>query len=236
MDLGDAFKYGPDYLTRTRETTNNQFWLNVVDRMYLLQTSNCYRSREVILTTPLWYSNIFNMQINRQWHDKGIMVVGYVLNDIHNIQTLEEINEFYNINMKFREYHGLKIKINAYLELQYKSDFIEPYPRNSSMNVLLNIDSKGVSNLYKKLHCSNENLLFELCDKWEEKTMFPGLSFSTIDLLMTHLKYIHFRTIHRKCFTKKLLSKIGLTDSPPCTFYKIYPGSIEHMLFLCPVI
>ena len=189
MDLGDAFKYGPDYLTRTRETTNNQCWLNVVDRMYLLQTSNCYRSREVILTTPLWYSNIFNMQINRQWHDKGIMAVGYVLNDIHNIQTLEEINEFYNINMKFREYHGLKIKINAYLELQYKSDFIEPYPRNSSMNVLLNIDSKGVSNLYKKLHCSNENLLFEICDKWEEKT---GLILESHDVSRSFILHNRF--------------------------------------------
>ena len=46
------------------------------------------------------------------------MIIGDLLNGIHNIQ----INEFYNIHMNFLDYHGLKIKINAYLELQDKPD------------------------------------------------------------------------------------------------------------------
>ena len=39
MDLRDAFKYGPVYLDRTRETTDNPFWLNVIYSMYQLQTA-----------------------------------------------------------------------------------------------------------------------------------------------------------------------------------------------------
>ena len=93
MDLAEAFKYGPVYLDRIRTMTSYPFWPNVMDSMALLQNNICYKSREVILTTPLWFSNIFKMPVNRKWHDKGIMVVGDLPDGIYNVQPLESINE-----------------------------------------------------------------------------------------------------------------------------------------------
>ena len=75
MDSSECFKYGRDYLSRTRETTSNPFWLDFIDSLYLLQKSDCYKGRDVVLYTPFWFSIISQMQLDRKWHDKGIMTV-----------------------------------------------------------------------------------------------------------------------------------------------------------------
>ena len=80
----------------------------------MLQTNDCYKDKDVILTTLLWYNNSFQLQLNRQWLVKGIIVVGDLLDEHHNIQPLEFINNYYNINMNFLEYHSLKL--NEFLE------------------------------------------------------------------------------------------------------------------------
>ena len=75
----------------------------------MLQTNDCYKDKDVILTTLLWYNNSFQLQLNRQWLVKGIIVVGDLLDEHHSIQPLEFINNYYNINMNFLEYHSLKL-------------------------------------------------------------------------------------------------------------------------------
>ena len=92
MDLLECFKYGPDYLNRTVDTTSNPFWLDVIDSLHMLQTSDCYKGRDVVLNTPLGHSNIFQMQLNRKWHGKGIITVSDLLNDSLEFLSLEHIN------------------------------------------------------------------------------------------------------------------------------------------------
>ena len=53
-----------------------------------------------------------------------------------NILPFETINERYNINMQFLEHHSLKLKQKEFLEFQDKPESTEPFPRNSSVNIL----------------------------------------------------------------------------------------------------
>ena len=79
----------------------------------MLQTSGYYEDKEV-LKTPLWYNNIFQL-----------------------------INDNHNINMNLLEHdHSLKIKIKEFLHIQDKPDTTILYPRNISINILLNIGIK----------------------------------------------------------------------------------------------
>ena len=132
MDLLECFKYGPDYISRTRETISNPFWLDVIDSLHMLQTSDCYKGRDVVLNTPLWHSNIFQKQLNRKWHDKGIMTVSDLLNKF---LSLEDINSKYNINMNFLAHHILKRTMNDFLEFLKKTSYFQPM--NNSINILL---------------------------------------------------------------------------------------------------
>ena len=122
--------------------------------------------------------------------------------------------------MNILDYHNLKTMASSYFEIQEKPNFIEPLPGNRSLNILLNIDNKGVSKLYKKVNSSKENILLEICERWEEKTGLileshnVSRSFLLHNRLLddTYLKYIHFRSIHRKNFTNNFLYKIGTVE------------------------
>ena len=75
MYIADLFKYIPDYPQRTKEATTYPLWLIVIDSLEMLHSITLL----VILTTPLWYNNNFQPQLNRQWVDEGITVVGDLL-------------------------------------------------------------------------------------------------------------------------------------------------------------
>ena len=75
------------------------------------------------------------------------MVVGDLLDELNNVQSLDSINEQSSIDMNFLEYHSLKLKLTAFLDFQDMPAYREFAPWNNSMNILLNIDTKGVSNL-----------------------------------------------------------------------------------------
>ena len=48
-----------------------------------------------------------------------------------------------------------------------------------------------------------------------------------------YLRYIQFRTLHRRFYTDNLLYKMGLKDSPLCDFCHSFEDSNEHMLVDC---
>ena len=89
--------------------------LDVMNSLQQLQSSSCFKVWEVILTAPLWFNSIFQLQLNRQWHDEGIMVIGDLLDVFYNKLPLEIIHETFDINLNFLEHHSLKSKFKEFL-------------------------------------------------------------------------------------------------------------------------
>ena len=91
----------------------------------------------------------------------------------------------------------------------------------TNINILLNIHTEGVSNLFRKLLGQNENLLFEISEKWEDKAGIVlyshdiSYSFTFHDRILgdMYLEYIHFRTVHREFFMNNILFEIGIKNS-----------------------
>ena len=52
-------------------------------------------------------------------------------------------------------------------------------PRNSYLNIILNKDTKGVSNLYRDLHGRNYYIIEKVCDKWNKS---ENISLSTNEM------------------------------------------------------
>ena len=124
-------------------------------------------------------------------------MVADILSGIHKVATLEETNEQYNININFLDYHSLKSKVSSYLELQEKTNYIEQLQRKSSTAKYRSWRSLLP---LQRLSCSKENLLYEICDKWEEKTGLISQYHDSRSAVLhnrllddTYLKYIHFR-------------------------------------------
>ena len=119
----------------------------------------------------------------------------------------------------------------------------EPLPRKCGLNLLLNINKKGSSKLYRKLKGSNEHILDNICESWKERSgpEFCNFSLSTSFSLHhamyqnTYLKYIQFSTLHKRFYTNEKLYKMGIKESSICSMCTVSEDSVEHMLINCPI-
>ena len=87
----------------------------------------------------------------------------------------------------------------------------------------------------------NDNIITNACDKWSEKittrieTFSMRKSFTKINMVDdVYLRYIQFRTLHRRFYTEDILFKIKIKNSPLCEMCNTEEDSIEHMLITCP--
>ena len=134
--------------------------------------------------------------------------------------------------------------LKKHLEWKEIPEHREPYPRNSFLNSILAIDSKGVSNLYRCLQNQGCQILQEISVKLGEKIQTNlcsidfSKSFTFHHSLFTdcYLKYTQFRTLHRRFYTNDKLYKMGIKTTSLCAFCKIQQDSVEHMLLYCPII
>ena len=193
------------------------------------------------LLTPLWLNQDLQIPIKRTWKERGIYIVNDVLDRNRCTMSLTEFQNTYNLKTNFLEYGVFCLKINKYISWMDIAEGTTVYPCISYLNVLLSRDRKVVSHTYKQLMGKNENIISNACEKWTAKittrieTFSMRKSFTKINLVDDiYLRYIQFRTLHRRFYMNDLLHKMKLKDSPLCEMCKDETDSIEHMLITCP--
>ena len=156
--------------------------------------------------------------------------------------ALRKFEDKFGIKTNFLEYGAFCKVIKNHLDQRELPMHIPLMPTNSCLNTVLSLDKKGVSNIYKIMLGKNKNILVETSDKWNEKmelsisSLSMGRSFKKILIIDdTYLRYIQFRTLHRRFYTNNVLHKIGITDSDICGLCKKEKDSNEHMLIQCEV-
>ena len=215
FDLEQCFIYGPDFIERIMEMTTNRFWLDVLTSLKFLWESGSIQHKDAILNTPLWFNPEFRFQLRREWLNKGITMVSDLLSSNNVVISNEELEKTYSIKVNFIDYHSIKATINDYLSWKEKSLQLESFPRNSALNKLINLDNKGCAKLYKLLKGPNTHIIDNISNIWENKC---DIHLATFDISTsfnlhhachndTYLKYIQFRTIHKRFYTNDKLKK-----------------------------
>ena len=158
----------------------------------------------------------------------------------------EEFEMTYTVNINFIDYHHMKVTITDYLFWKETIDFLEPQPKNSALNVLLNMDKKGCAKLYKLLKGSNSHILDNIVSTWNKNTvrnicnhdLSTSFNLHQAHYKDTYLKYIQFRTLHKRFYTiaNEKLYKMGIKASALCSFCNTKDDSVEHMLIECNII
>ena len=151
FDLEKCLTFGPDYLERVVVLTSNKFWQDVLTSLKLLWTHHLIENKVCILNTLLWYNPSFKFPLRREWLLKGITMVSDLLTHTRVVHDREEFETTHNVNINFIDYHHMKVTIKDYLFWKETIDFFEPQPKNSALNVLLNMDKKGCAKMYKLL-------------------------------------------------------------------------------------
>ena len=238
FELSEAFKFGLLYLDRIIETTSNKFWIDVIKSTQMLWQSNAINDREVICNTPLWLHESFKTPIKREWLDKGINSIADFLGPTKVTLTMDQFVEHHRVKTNFLEYNNICFKIKKNLEWKEVPLRFETLPRNSTLNMLVNLNTKGCSRLYSKIKGSNSNILDSIVEKWsaiDTDSLSLSRSFSKhhIHYKDTYLKYLQFRTLHHRFYTNEKLLVMGLVQSDLCSMCKSEVDSIEHMLLEC---
>ena len=81
---------------------------------------------------------------------------------------MPEFMETRNVKTIFLEYNSIIIKIKKYIKWKEMPLYEMSAPGNSSLNVLLNLSTKGVSKLYTRMKDSFSHELDNAVDKWRE--------------------------------------------------------------------
>ena len=190
--------------------------------------------------TPLWYSNIFRVQIKKEWILNGVYTINDLLQAHGKFLTQNDFEQKSRVKTNFLEYGAVVMKVKAFLQSRETPLFSHPTPNNCLLNIILQKDIKGVSTIYKLLLSKNNSIIENVCSKWNAKvgniteTFDFKKSFSKINMFDDiYLRYIQFRTLHRRFFTNNILFKIRIKDYPLCNFCQESEDSNEHMLIEC---
>ena len=99
-----------------------------------------------------------------------------------------------------------------------------------------------MTNVYKHLMGKNLTIIEKACDKWSEKienrispfSMRKSFSKNTM-IEDIYLRYIQFRTLHRRFYTNNILFKCKLKPTSLCEMCNLEMDSNEHMLINCTI-
>ena len=144
------------------------------------------------------------------------------------------------LRSNFLEYGAVAMTVKAFLHMRETPLFSHSIPTNCLLNVILQKDTKRVSTIYKLLLNRNNSIIEKACNNWNAKvgniteTFDFRRFFSKISMFDDiYLRYIQFRTLHRRFFTNNILFKMRIKDSPLCNFRQKYDDSNKHMLIEC---
>ena len=152
------------------------------------------------------------------------------------------IENKYDIATNFLEYGAVTTKIREFLRNKELPLQGLSLPCNSYVNIVISMDRKGVSNIYKMMLGRDKQIIENAVTKWKEKTELEISSFSMSKSFISnskiddiYLRYIQFRTLHRIFFTNNILLKMGIKDSSICNLCNREEDSNEHMFINCQI-
>ena len=166
FELEGVFTFGKDYLERISEMNFNPFWANVLVSLKELMSRDSFIN---ILETPLWYNDTLQLRIKRSWLEKGICTIWDLLKDTKNILNQEEFENKYDIVTNFLEYGAVTTKIRMFLRTKESPLHDLSLPCNSYVNIVISLDRKGVSNIYKMMLGRDKQIIENAVKKWSEK-------------------------------------------------------------------
>ena len=240
-DFHEIFNFGIDFVERMYEIIYIPFWKDVLGSLKISLKSDTCTMLHHVCTTPLWYNNLLKLPLKHKWLKKGVITIGVVLTEDCRIMSIEIFQETFNIKTNFLEYGGLILTIKNFMDNLEKPSSNLVRPANSLLNIVLNKDISGVSNLYKSIHRKNSNIIQNICTKWYTKS---GIILLPYDIKRSfivtnkqiddaYIRYTQFRTLHYRYFTNDLLVKCKIQTDDMCSICLIAKDSNYHMLLDC---
>ena len=167
--MWEVLSYGPAILGKLLELTSNTFWLNVLLSLEFFWKTDALLQNDFIKNTPIWLNPSFSIPMNKNWFTHGVSSIADFLGTMNVIIPMEDFISRFNVKTIFLDYNHVTFEIKKYIEWQDLPLHCEELPRNSSLNVFLNLSDKGVSRIYSRMKESFSNVLDNAVEIWTKK-------------------------------------------------------------------
>ena len=221
----------------------NEFWKDVYDIWLTIQTQESQFDQKP-QTEPLFHNQ--NIQINnksifyKEWFLKGVTCINDVIDETGNFYSWEQFSLKYDIKNQAFKYIALIHAVPPNWKQRIKDDIqrkliLVSYPIIQKLKGLRKpakffynyMIEKTATTPIKSEHKWCKILNNEI-EKWNDIYILPYKV-----TCETKLRYFQLKILHRTTVTNKWLYKCKISDSPYCTFCKIYEESIQHVFYEC---
>ena len=228
----------------------NTFWKEVLSCLLYFRNLHTFEhSKAETLYNPVWYNSKIliggETVFYKQWYNRGIRNISDLLTEQGTLMTYTEFCEAYFTpiltvflglrNSILKSYNWLRVQdVDAFATVQF------PHCPRYLYSILTN-GQRG-----KKIYdILVESVLKErkYIDKWntELDIQVEGKWWEQINRIVkipmeVKLGWFQYRIVHRIISTNTFLYRIGIVESPLCTFCKEFPETIVHLFIECRVV
>ena len=237
--------FGNEYLTWIILLINNPFWKEVFESLHKFRKI-FEGDRQETTSHPIWYNN--NIKIGEEcvfflnWYQRGIRSISDLLGQDGRFVGYEELCRMYNFRPIITRFYGLRCAILKCYPWLRAVDHIPMRPACPKyLYSILNNGKRGkkmydffIESLQKEQQFKNK-WAFELNLQMEDRD-WKQINSAVKPLGEIQLQWFQYRILHRILGTKSFLHKVGIADSPFCTFCDQMPETIMHLFGECPVV
>ena len=211
------------------------------------ESQDCITSENQFLEQSIWHNSLIRIGVGpifyKEWYLKGITKVKHFKDEDNNFYTLSDFQNKYSLNARPLAYYGVvsalkhlrktcnpNNKTNRTIEYEYFSEKFLKSQKASRLvynKIVTMLSSATLKSQQKWLEdcngINNENF------QWS-----AGYRLASKCTKSTKLIEFEFKLLHRRIPTNEFLVKIGIKDTPQCSFYKEEPEKLIHLVWLCP--
>ena len=132
-------------------------------RLYAIHSGKFSNNMDAIHETPIWFNPNLKINFKNTLFDHGIKTFSDIVDALGRSMDLNEFQKHYDHKNNFLEYVSFCLTIEKYLRYKDRPN-LSTLSRNTSglLDMIINKDVKGVSNLYKFINNSSYHIIEEI--------------------------------------------------------------------------
>ena len=211
---------------------------------------DCITCENQFLEQSIWHNSLIRIGVGplifyKEWYLKGITKVKHLKDEDNNFYTLSDFQNKYSLNARPLAYYGVVPALNvrrlwktcnpnnkAILTSEHECFSRKFLKSQKPSRLVCNkiVTMPGSAPLKSQQKCledcngiNNENFQWSAAYRLASKCTKS-----------TKLIEFQFKLLHRRIPTNEFLVKIGIKDTPQCSFCKEEPEKLIHLFWLCP--
>ena len=208
---------------------------------------DCIISENQFLEQSIWHNSLIRIGVGpifyKEWYLKGITKVKHLKDEDNNFYTLSDFQNKYSLNVRPLAYYGVVSALKHLWKTCNPNNKTNLTSENECFSGKFLKSQEASRLVYNKIVTMQSSAPLKSQQKWledcnginnENFQWNAAYRLASKCTKSTKLIEFQFKLLHRRIPTNEFLVKIGIKDTPQCSFCKEEPEKLIHLFWLCP--